>query len=62
MTKPKKKTARKPAVKEKRAKVISYEEIRGALPLGDLCIKVSENPAKLWNGQEADCGCGVEVS
>jgi hypothetical protein len=41
LAKPKKKTARKPAVKEKRAKVISYEEIKGALPLGDLCIKVS---------------------
>jgi hypothetical protein len=29
------------AVKEKRGKVVSYEEIKGPVGLGDLCIKVS---------------------
>jgi hypothetical protein len=58
LAKPKKKTARKPAVKEKRAKVISYEEIKGALPLGDLCIKVSTRPqGKLRDAAQWDADC-----
>jgi hypothetical protein len=43
LVKTKKRAVKKPvAKKDKRAKVISYEEIMGPLPLGDLCIKVSQ--------------------
>jgi hypothetical protein len=41
LAKTKKRAVKKPvAKKDKRGKVISYEEITGPLPLGDLCIKV----------------------
>lgn len=36
----KKAAAKKPAAKDKRAKVISYEEITGPIGLGDFCIKL----------------------
>lgn len=51
LVKTKKRAVKKPvAKKDKRAKVISYEEIMGPLPLGDLCIKVSQSVRYGWDG------------
>ena len=59
MAKSKKRAVKKPvAKKDKRAKVVSYEEIRGPLPLGDLCIKVGRHRCSASYGRtESLIGC-----